>query len=275
MKNGFVKVMCCSLLWATESFSASVNQFNHPGGVVEVNIERLSSELPEIRYGLDEPVILEHPDSWRILIGIDRATLPGEYIVFIKRKLQDARAFHETFQIQQKTLTPIIQQWPDDLPAKINHEQLSDLDFTNTEQPGIPLQLPAQGDWKNTFGQNLMLAGQQRSTEVNFTMLTAVQNQLILAPHNAIVSKISPFSLNPSKPNNNQPEATPLYTMVLDHGRGLRSIISGISDLTLKTGNGVVKGAVIGKVGKNKTLFWQSMMNNAYVNPLILTQLKP
>ena len=64
--------------------------------------------------------------------------------------------------------------------------------------------------------------------------------------------------------------------MFLDHGRGLYSVIRGVTDLSIETGNGVMAGAVLGKSpvyeGRNSTISWQVIMNGVYVNPVLLVE---
>jgi septal ring factor EnvC (AmiA/AmiB activator) len=75
------------------------------------------------------------------------------------------------------------------------------------------------------------------------------------------------------------PEPEALATVFLDHGRGVYSILSGVADLSIEVGNGLVAGAIIGKLPSSvntdqpSTLIWQSVVNGVYVNPLILTEL--
>jgi murein DD-endopeptidase MepM/ murein hydrolase activator NlpD len=97
--------------------------------------------------------------------------------------------------------------------------------------------------------------------------LTTTELSNVIAPQNAIVSRIE-FDEN----------QTELATLFLDHGRGLYSIISGMSDLTVEIGNGVIAGAVLGKMpldktGSPTTLIWQCVINGVYINPLILTKI--
>ena len=84
------------------------------------------------------------------------------------------------------------------------------------------------------------------------------------------------------------------FSVILDHGRGLYSIIHGLEEITVATGNGVVAGAVLGKARfqtdipssggfiSSETsqinsgvseIRWQCLLNGAAVDPLILTQL--
>ena len=96
----------------------------------------------------------------------------------------------------------------------------------------------------------------------------------VVSPQSAIVSKIAISKSG-------------LSTVFLDHGRGLYSILSGLTDLAVEPGNGLVSGAVIGKLRVeqdrahssssviSKRLIWQTVINKSYVDPQLLTKLEP
>ena len=70
-----------------------------------------------------------------------------------------------------------------------------------------------------------------------------------------------------------------LATVVLDHGRGLYSVLRGLTDLTVDIGNGVVSGAVLGRlpaptdVAQSK-LVWQTQLNGVFVDPSLLSEMQ-
>jgi len=62
----------------------------------------------------------------------------------------------------------------------------------------------------------------------------------------------------------------------LDHGKGLKSIFIHLDKILVKHGQLIKKGDFIGKVGSTGVstgphLHWSVTLNNAYINPLILT----
>jgi hypothetical protein len=150
------------------------------------------------------------------------------------------------------------------------HDRFSEIDFSNTEQPTLPLLLPIKGDWQDVFGTVIAEAGAPLENNAgqtsNYVFLENRQLSIVTAPQNAIVSRIV------------QPQTSDgLATVFLDHGRGLYSVLSGITDLSVETGNGIVTGAVIGKLlAKSESepasiLIWQTILNGVYINPLIIS----
>lgn len=261
------------------SLSCSAQEaFSYPGGVAELIVSKESETTPDVRFGLNEPIIMEYENYWRVLIGLDLKTLPGEYITYIKSDNEGASDVYEKIIVKQH-IYPFIEHL--ELGEKTSHkavlkkhESYSDLDYNNTQQPSLPLMWPLEGSWSNNFGHKLYDSKRSKLHIPNAIALNTTKLSIVVAPQTAIVSKIETSDAG-------------LSTVFLDHGRGLYSILSGLSNLTVELGNGIVAGAVIGKLtaGKNgessssasitKTLVWQTVINNTYVDPQVLTKLTP
>jgi len=258
-------VLCCCVLFAP---CASIAQVIFPGGVAELRIDKLTAELPEIRYGLREPVIIEESNHWRILIGISLDTLPGTYLVYLKHNLEGTSGEHQTIKVDQQHYPLIEGDAKSAALLRREHKTFSEIDFSNTQQPSLPLLLPAKGAWSETFGHQHYDAKKDILMSLNAISMTTTELAMVVAPQNAIVSKV-------------EPDESGSATVFLDHGRGLYSILEGVADLTVAAGNGIVAGAVIGKMAaiepesNIKRLIWQTRLNNTYVNPMILTELEP
>ena len=247
-------------------------QHAYPGGVVELLIPKTSEVLPTVMYGLAEPAIINHDQQWQVLIGISLRTLPGEYVVYVKDNDSESAAFSLPFNVQHR-IKSIIELREAASFHNSEFKKLSELSFSNTEQPKLPLRLPVAGQWADRFGfleidtnSNSKSSSQQFQ---DYVSLSTTELSTVSAPSNAIVSRIV---FEPSSSRSSEP----LATVFLDHGRGVYSIISGITDLNVEIGNGVVAGAVIGKLPPSdqtpSTVYWRCSMNGTIINPLILTQ---
>ena len=258
---------------------AAADTYSYPGGVAELVVVKQSDDIPDVKFGTNEPVIIEYRDHWRILIGLSLKTLPGEYVAYIKPSIEGVSGRHEKIIVKQH-IYPFSEH--PRLDSKISkqavvktHQSFSDLDYSNTQQPSLPLRWPVEGSWSNNFGHTLYDAKRETLLIPNAIVITTTKLSPIVAPEAAIVSKIETS------------ESTGLSTVFLDHGRGLYSILSGLSDLTVELGNGIVAGAVIGKLTvrnnqtsgnsilNTQTLVWQTVINKTYVDPNILTKLEP
>jgi len=130
--------------------------------------------------------------------------------------------------------------------------------------------LPVSGNWNTNFGSIFHHSKKDKLISQNQIFLEVDNIISIKAPENALISNIK----------TNQDGSK---TVFLDHGRGLFSIIGGLTEINVEIGNGVLSGAVIGKVTpdanfknatvKNRLLTWQCIVNNTYVNPFIFTKI--
>jgi len=193
------------------NFKSHADTFNYPGGVAQFTILKQTDTLPDVKFGLNEPVVMEYPDHWRILVGLGLETLPGDYVAYMKPAIEGAPGQYKKIIVKQQ------------------------VDFSNTQQPTLPLRLPLEGNWSSNFGHKLYDIKKKVLHIPNAIVLSATQLSTVVAPQTAIVSKIETSSSG-------------LSTIFLDHGRGLYSILSGLDDITVEVGNGIVAGAVIGKL---------------------------
>jgi hypothetical protein len=263
------------------TFMASVNaqtretDSHYPGGVIQFSVEKRSEDLPEVKYGLAELAIIDRGKDWNVIMGIGLDTLPGEYVVYIKHGIKGQSGQFQKIQIRHHNY-PFIEAKPKNAKLYngllLKHNSFSSIDFSNTQQPSLPLGLPLEGEWGDYFGYNIKIAPKQPLETPNAVSLITTELAPVRSPQSAIVSKIETMDNG-------------LKRVFLDHGRGVYSIISGLSDLTIEVSNGIVAGAVIGKLpsGNNnantannsKRLIWQTVMNGEYVNPLLMTELTP
>ena len=262
---------------ANQENNAVEDKFNFPGGIIELELEKQSDQIPDIKFGLANPVIIEYKDYWRVLIGIGLDVLPGEYVMYYKPNFDGASGEYKSLLVQPKVypFTNYNANEAEELQRSyLTHDSFSDLDYENTQQPSLPLSMPVKGIWSDNFGHILFNDKTSRMLTPNALVLQSSEETVIRSPQNAIVSKVRTNQAGISE-------------LILDHGRGLFSILSGISDLTVETGNGIVAGAVLGRLidddiptirqapAERPKLIWQTVVNGAYVNPLILSQLKP
>lgn len=252
----------------------------HPGGIIDFSWPKASSDLPSVKFGLKEAAVLDQGDHWRCLIGLPLDTLPGDYIAYIKSANKEKSAFTFEFSVRQKQY-PLLQVQSTKPFSEKPDIPFSVLDFTNSVAPNLPWQLPVQQEWKSDFGQ--ILIDQRDNTQTHQQLYASLKSNqrnnkvLVHAPQNGIVSNIAEHPKGQGQ------------CIVIDHGRGLFSLLSGIDDLTIELGNGVIAGAALGTIwrqnsgdiesnqkqanGSNGGLQWQAALNDAFVDPLLLTQL--
>jgi hypothetical protein len=279
MSGGSVVPLLVLIVGLSVTLNCFANDtFGHPGGIAELTIVKDSADMPEVRFGLNEPVIMEYKDHWRILIGLSLDTLPGEYVAYVKSGIEGSTGHYKKIVVKQydypfqeySRLDGVI----DQRAIFKTDDSFSDIDFSNTQQPSLPLRWPLEGRWSNNFGHKLYNTKQAVLHTPNAIVVSTTILSTVISPQSAIVSKI-------------RTSESGISSVTLDHGRGLYSILSGLNDITVEIGDGLVAGAVIGKLlavdegtldasaPVDKTLVWQTVINNAYVDPQLLTRLEP
>ncbi|MBX2846684.1 MAG: peptidoglycan DD-metalloendopeptidase family protein [Acidiferrobacterales bacterium] len=263
----FIYLFCVPYVTMAQS-----QRYNYPGGIINLEISKESTRLPEVKFGIRDATLIDNKNSWRILVGIDLETVPGEYLIYIKRQSEDSTPYSSKFEvIQQDTL--ILDLENDSQPASLHHDNFTDISFNNTVHPELPLAFPAQGMWADYFGYISASSQQKKLDTRNYISLTTTEIMTVTAPQHGIITRII------ENESDDKQSTKKNFTLFLDHGRGLYSVISGVTDITIDVGNGVQAGAILGKVysksndsSEPRTLIWQTVLNGAYVNPTILTK---
>lgn len=260
----------------------------YPGGIIELVWQKTSSETPIVKFGLEEPAIIHRGNYWHILIGLSLDTLPGDYVLYIKDPGSELPGTSLTFSVKQK-LYPV-SELEGELP-RFNSlpEPISLLDFANSTPPKLPFRPPVEGEWETNFGRvftNRRAAAITPSITQRFNSLSTDEIKMVVAPQSGIICRIDENSQNGSA------------RIAIDHGRGVYTILDGVDDLSVEIGNGIVAGAAIGRLKPSNeltiqsdadlvdtltrktsnpyprpgTLNWYCILNNAIVDPIILTQ---
>ncbi len=293
-----IAIFCCSQLSFAQDIAEHVpnNNFSYPGGVALLKLPKTSNSLPSVRYGLKEPAILDQGSHWLVLLGIGLDQLPGEYVVYTRQTGESESAQFKKFEVIHKNY-PLESSESAQRKDIAKIDALSELDFSNTQPPKLPMQLPFEAQWDEQFGKLTVSNKDADSLVQNHSSARAATNTLVKAPQQGIISNII-----------DAPKGAIGNTkvLVIDHGRGIYSLLHGVTDLAVEIGNHVVTGAVVAKVpapggtrsgagrasvtgispkqrlnrdNRNANtdmarVFWQVQLNDVLVNPLILTKLQ-
>ncbi len=248
-----------------------------PGEVVKVsiddalNIKSVSAKAFGKRYIFGRSTSL---DKLHVLIGLDLALKPGGYFIDITINQMDGHA-----EMIRKHLTivprkfPVKKLWVDErfvTPPQKDRErirresQLLQVIFSVfSEPPAVhgPFILPLEGKPSHNFGERRIFNNKPRS------------------PHSG--EDISAPMGSPVKASNagRVVLASNLYysgkTVILDHGLGVFTFYCHFSRISVKRGENVQKGYVIGKVGATGRvtgphLHWSVRINGSRIDPYSL-----
>ena len=121
---------------------------------------------------------------------------------------------------------------------------------------------PAVGPISGVYGSQRILNGEPRAPHLG-TDIAAPEGTEVHAPAAGIVSLARPDTFFTGN------------TVILDHGRGLATLYAHLSDMSVREGDRVEKGAVIGRVGKTGRvtgphLHWAAYLFETRLDPALL-----
>jgi murein DD-endopeptidase MepM/ murein hydrolase activator NlpD len=214
---------------------------------------------------------------WTGLVGIDLDTKPGRYGVRLRGTDADGRSATATgslvivekkfptrrLAVDDKYVTP-----PVDVMNRIEEERKRMVEiFASTTAEKFwtgPFEVPVPGEAISVFGKRNIYNGQLRSPHagVDFKGATGTPVRAPNAGHVALAADLY-FSGN---------------TIIINHGLGLYSYLGHLSAFSVKEGDRVEAGAIIGKVGATGRvtgphLHWTVRLARTRIDPLSLVYL--
>jgi murein DD-endopeptidase MepM/ murein hydrolase activator NlpD len=248
-----------------------------PGEVVMLTMES-TRPLHEVRISAFDRAFpcfgTADPLKWSGLIGIDLDTKPGRYVVTVTGLDADEKAVTveypvtvepktfatRTLTVDQQFVTP-----PREARARIQKESEKVRAILEAVSPerywAGPFVLPVPGRPISEFGKRSVYNGQPRSPHSG-TDFAGAAGTPIKAPNAGKVALAANLYYSGN-------------TIILDHGQGLYSYFSHMSAFSVREGDPVAAGDVVGKVGATGLvtgphLHWSVRLAGTRVDPLSL-----
>jgi murein DD-endopeptidase MepM/ murein hydrolase activator NlpD len=211
--------------------------------------------------------------TWRALVGIDLATIPGRYRIVVTSRAAGRTSRGEAavvvtahgFPTRRLQVEPAFVNPPEEVQERIAREA-QDLERVWTESsrdrfwsgPFVP---PVPGPANSAFGSRSVFNGQPRSPHTGGDFLSPAGTP-VEAPNAGRIAM-----------------ARELYftgnVVVIDHGMGLFSLLAHLSTIDVHEGEKVAAGQQVGRVGATGRvtgphLHWAVRVGGARVDPLSL-----
>jgi murein DD-endopeptidase MepM/ murein hydrolase activator NlpD len=244
-----------------------------PGGVAVLAVD---NDVREARFENKSILLAEQDGKRYAVVGLALTTKPGTYRLALTNT-QGGLAT-QTFEVQNKDYPVQRLTIPDD--RKVNpyqqdlgriREERATMDQAFVNFAAVPAQVdflsPTSGPKSSSFGSRRILNGQPRSPHSGMD-IAAPTGTPILAPAAGVVTAMGEYFFNGN-------------TVLVDHGQGLVTMYCHLSEMSVKPGDKLEQGALIGKVGQTGRvtgphLHWSVSLNNARVDPaLFLTDEAP
>lgn len=236
-----------------------------PGGVAVIDVGD-GPTPPQVRYH-DKPalVIREDGQRWIAIVGIPLTAKPGEQRLSLDGREQAFRVGGREYRAQHITLKNKRQVNPNpaDL-ARIERELAEQTRAYRQFSPRQPSNLlfdkPVDGPLSSPFGLRRFFNGEERNPHsgLDFAVPSGTP---VKAPAAGRVILVGDYFFNGK-------------TVFVDHGQGLISMFCHLSQVGVKVGDELARGATLGKVGATGRatgphLHWNVSLNDARVDPAI------
>lgn len=248
-----------------------------PGEVVvfEIRSSRPMRNMEISAFERSFPAFTENEGLlWTCLVGIDRDTKPGKYGFKLEGAGTDGapvstqgtlNVLPKEFPSRSLTVEPKYVSPPADVLDRIRKErELVDSIFTAITAEKLwhgSFQAPVPGEVISAFGKRTVFNGQPRSSHSGTDFRGAVGTP-IRAPNSGRVVWTGDLYYTGK-------------TVILDHGQGLYSYLGHMSAITVKEGDRVETGNIVGKVGATGRvtgphLHWTVRLRISRVDPVSL-----
>lgn len=254
------------------SVTASARAIRQGELVVLTIRSRVPSTTMKVRaFDRDLPAVADGASAWRVFVGIDLSVPAGTYDVAIEGSPGDQKTVFplvvasRRFPTRTLTVDPAFVTPPPEARERIEREtrELESL-WEAAPTPRLwsgAFVRPVPHTANSAFGTHSVFNGEPRSQHGGADFRSPAGTP-IKAPNAGRVVIAGPRYF-------------PGNTVVVDHGLGVLSLFAHLSSMTVKTGDQVRAGQVIGTVGATGRvtgphLHWAVRVNGARVDPLSL-----
>ena len=227
-----------------------------PGGIARIALGD-SGEAPRLRLDERRVLVLRESGKWVAVIGVPLSAKPGT-----KLRLQGDRRKLEVKVVAKKypsqRLTVPKEQ------AELGAEQLARYEkerehiqgllrtFTESAPASLAMREPVAGRRSGSFGLRRIINGEPRSPHSGMDIAAAAGEPVVAASAGRVIDTGEYLFLG--------------RTVILDHGQGLLSLYSHLSEVNAALGESVPAGQTIGKVGTTGRATGPHLHFSVYLN---------
>ena len=265
----FTLIFIISYSHASSLYASSDFSNVHPGGIyiTEISNAEYSQDLL-----IDGQKILKwnKDNKFYVLYGLSYHLKTEQYSFEIKNKdgavLREIRIniVQKNFRTQKINVNKKYTKPTDKILEKIKKDRIKlvkarKIWFENN--PDMEFILPVKGITTGIFGTKRFYNGIEGNYHNGFD-IAADTGTPIVAPSSGKITLTGNFFYNGK-------------SIILDHGRGLKSIMIHLDEILVEENQYVEKGQIIGKVGTTGKstgahLHWSVLVNNTYIDPELL-----
>jgi murein DD-endopeptidase MepM/ murein hydrolase activator NlpD len=243
-----------------------------PGGVALVRVADASAPAPTVTHEGKRVWVARHrvakqSEGWYAVVGIPLSTKPGEQTLTVNangaERAQTFRVAGKQYPVQKLTFTDKGMVEPSTENTQRIEREAKHLGevrrtFTPSETTDGAFIQPAEGRLSSRFGLQRVLNGKPRSPHAGLDIAIPTGTP-VHAASDAVVRDTGDYYFLGK-------------TVYLDHGNGMLTLYAHLSEISVKAGDVVRKGAPIGLSGMTGRatgphLHWSVVLNGVMVEP--------
>ena len=239
-----------------------------PGGVAIIDLGSASLSKPAVKYEGRPVMVVKNNDQWKAVVGIQLSAKLGDHFVEVQQSGQKTRKLKFTvtdkaYQTQRLTVKNKRHVNPNEEDMKRITAERTRIGkafghWSEVEQVPLQFAVPSPGNMSSSFGLRRIFNDQPRNPHSGMD-IAAPTGTPVSSPADGVVIETGDFFFNGN-------------TVFVDHGQNLITMYCHLSEISVKTGQVVRQGDLLGKVGATGRvtgphLHWTVSLNNARVDP--------
>jgi murein DD-endopeptidase MepM/ murein hydrolase activator NlpD len=237
-----------------------------PGGIVIIELGA-AAQKPQAHHKGKKVLVTLHEGRWLALVGLDLATKPGTHTL---RTYIDGKEGEQSFQVMDKQYEEqhitlknkrMVNPYAKDLKRIRGDQARSRKAFASWDaqrEAELGFATPVNGRLSGTFGKKRFFNEQPRKPHSGLD-IAAPSGTPIISPAAGTIIETGDYFFNGN-------------TVFIDHGEGLITMFCHMDSISVKVGQQVAQGEVVGTVGMTGRvtgphLHWTVSLNNNRVDP--------
>jgi murein DD-endopeptidase MepM/ murein hydrolase activator NlpD len=236
-----------------------------PGGIAVININQ--QQRPEVFYLKKQVMVIGEPNIWQAVVGLPLKSRLGSHELEVRNNEKTIKYEFTITEKQYKEQYITLENKEMVNPSPINMDRINSESsqinraksfWTAADTIPLELDLPVPGQVSSPYGLRRFFNNQPRNPHSGLDLASPAGTPILSSAPGKVVDTGEYYF------NGN--------TVFIEHGQGLITMYCHMSEILVEEGEEVLRGKIIGKVGKTGRvtaphLHWGVILNTVSVDP--------